>query len=164
MVKHMSYIDSLNEQETKDYKFFTNIYNCLHPEVKDIDFSYKRDNELFEIYDTFLTFWEYIFEGYQALWIEDSESAQELIDGKDQYEDCIGVWLLDGSPVDITDELLATFISNVNDENLTVSDHAILLYVSLFEEKEFEGVPLSMLQDVFVPIAHHKFALWSEAK
>jgi hypothetical protein len=58
---------------------------------------------------------------------------------------------------------LRSFIIERNDTTLSETDYALLFYVSLQDEEiqnTAGGLPLSMLYDMFIPVAEDKLNIW----
>jgi hypothetical protein len=72
-------------------------------------------------------------------------------------------WLFNGlSFTDFYDHIQALVITT-NDTDLTEFDYAVLIYASLQDDdtrQTFENLPLSLLHDVFTPVAEAKLADW----
>jgi hypothetical protein len=78
----------------------------------------------------------------------------------------VGVWILYGFPVKNLHTKLLDLLIEYDDERLTTSDHALLLYTFCQNEitsDSLEGIPLSMLYDIFTPIIETNLASWREA-
>jgi hypothetical protein len=68
-------------------------------------------------------------------------------------------WLFDGMPLVGSFDKLQSFIIEKNDPSLSDADYLLLFYVSLQSadvQKLAENVPLSMLYDMFMPVAEEK--------
>jgi hypothetical protein len=73
------------------------------------------------------------------------------------------VWLFVGLDSKDFEERAQNLIIKLNNKELTVSDYAVLLYLSYQDaetRKSFEGIPLSVLHEIFDPLANEKVSEW----
>jgi hypothetical protein len=142
---------------TEQQQIFIKTYNTLHPEY---------DNSNFYTFTTEIKNAYYIYSGVVSWWYVMNEEYAVFIGRHgdiNEYtvvEEIRCLWLFYDFPVHDFHEKLISLILEVDQHSLYASDYAVLLYASLLEDKTFNGLPLSMLHNVFDPVAQQNFEAW----
>jgi hypothetical protein len=71
-----------------------------------------------------------------------------------------GVWLFYDFPVEKFSKKAQLTVLHHNDFLCNVSDYAILIYASCLEDETFKNIPLSILREIFEPLAEQKLTEW----
>jgi hypothetical protein len=144
---------------------FEDAYFAAHPDEKQFPRSkWNTVDNLGSIHRQLVTFYNYTCGDYASAIkdIFDNDSPEPF-----QVSQIIGfrkcICLFVGAPVENFSEHAQELVISKHDANLNVSDYAILLYTSLHKDTigdSFEGVPLSLLHEIFDPMADAKWDEW----
>jgi hypothetical protein len=144
---------------------FEDAYFAAHPKEKLAPrTTWDNVDKLANIYVQLITFYNYTCNDYASaikdIFDDDKPEAHQISQVIGFRK---GICLFAGSPVNNFSEHAKKLVIRMNNVDLNVSDYAILLYTSLHKEAigdSFEGTPLSMLHEIFDPMADVKWDEW----
>jgi hypothetical protein len=134
-------------------KTFIDSYNSFYSLPEPVSFSSVKDEEweLLRNYSEWFSWYYFIADGHDK---------NDKVSGDN---DVVGMWLLHDFPIEnLCEKIFASLVNNSN-HNFTVSDHALLIYVSSLSEEEqssFSVLPLDILHDIFDPLAQSNYESW----
>jgi hypothetical protein len=137
------------------------VYSSLYPDAPRLGdtISNSPGRNIFFVYYHFLSWWDVMNMGH-IIQRKNTLTSDDMFSGG-----YAGIWLFYGFsyPVEGFFEKLAYCIITNYNEDFTYSDYASLLYASLQEDEvksTLEGLPLSMLNDMFKPVIQQNIDAW----
>jgi hypothetical protein len=143
---------------------FKNLYALKYP-LDDIDKDTMKEyhwaariSELHEKAKLFRLWFNDMEKGYREFTTTHFHLSNKLIDS--YLEENKGIWLFYKTPTKKFCKEVQMLALEHNNPLLTVSDYAYLLYASSLADESFIGLPLSILHDIFDPIAEQNIKSW----
>jgi hypothetical protein len=150
-----------------DFNWFADIYRRIHPEI----FHIEKVGELKSIYDDILDDLFFITFSLDRIKNESTLSAKahrfqiQAFEHRKLFTKNKNIWLVFNKNLSI-DDSLAEFIINKDNVLLSSADYTLLFYVSLEEDvdvkKNLEGLPLSMLREMYDPLIEDAIDEWAD--
>jgi hypothetical protein len=155
----MSPVDTLSMSEMKSafHESYLKIHNVTTSEA-----SKAYDKVLFDLHE-FIELFFVIRKGYSASYGRYAGLMEVLVDCPELIRTKSSVWLFYGFPIEnIYDDFTTVFVKADN-AKLTISDYAVLLYIS-YQDKEtqkaLEGFSLPLLHEMFNPLVDQNIDAW----
>jgi hypothetical protein len=155
------------EIETRDIttRIFTRTYFSSFSFMKKNKLSIKQFKELRRVHANF-EFWLNIMAEKNKNYVGINMQTEAFRDEPHKdFQRAHWMWLLDGLNVEEVSEKAATVIIQHKDENASMSNYALVTYVALQDEafqNSMRGIPASMLEEMFDPMAVSNFQTWME--
>jgi hypothetical protein len=131
---------------TSDRKLFTAEYHTMYPEADEYDAFL-----LYKIFSQIQYEYEIVSDKSDNFYLRvPNTSVVSLLEELKIY------WIFNGVPFTDSFKQLQSFIINKNDLNLIDTDYVLLFYIFLQGEEvqdATQNLPLSMLYDMFLPVA-----------
>jgi hypothetical protein len=141
------------ERNRKINKSFIELYSLYYPSENEFKISHLGADSI-EWYYTYGT----LLDHYYAMDDGDLEKEPETL--------CL--WLVKDLSFDILSKALFIVLAKSDGKyDLNVSDYILMTYVSLQDEQDkalLEGLSLSLLHDMFDPVAEEKYRAWINRK
>jgi hypothetical protein len=137
-------------------------YNAVHKPTESGGDLFSIDERLAFAFNQLVNFWNYVDKKNSGAFMA-TYGYWKSLGLATILERHKSVWLFVNVATEDFEERAQNLIIELDNKELTISDYAVLLYLSYQDEetrKTFEDIPLAMLHDMLDPLADQKISEW----